>query len=312
MAVVLRYPLVCIVGPTASGKTNLAQAIAERLGAAVLSADSMQVYRGMDIGTGKIAEDQRTVDYYGIDLVEPGVPFSAALFQDYGRGVVESLDAAQSRCIVCGGTGFYIRALVDDFDFPDGEQVGNDVRDAYTVLCETEGPGAVWTCLHDVDPASASLIPVNDTKRVIRALELYNQGCSYAEQKERFATIGAYYEPLCMIGLSVEPDVLAQRIEDRVDAMLASGLVGEVEQLLEQGYRCAVTASQAIGYKEIVQAIDGLCTLEEAVISIKTATRQYAKRQRTWFRKDKRIQWLDATENHPTRLLDEALDHIAG
>ena len=311
MSVELKQPLICVVGPTASGKTALAQAIAEKLPAAVMSADSMQVYRGMDIGTGKILASERSVSYYGLDVVDPGEAFSASLFQAYARPIIESRDREGERTLLCGGTGFYVRAVIDDFVFPAGEQVGNPIRDYYTALLRSSGPQAVWDALNSVDPASAQVIPIADSKRVIRALEIHEEGLSYAEQKEQFAEIEAYY-PSIQIGLQVEPEVLATRINKRVDAMMEAGLLNEVESLLAQGMRDAITSQQAIGYKEFVAYLDGETSLAEAVDAVKLATRRYAKRQRTWFRKDQRIHWLDATDFNLEALCQASLEIIEG
>jgi tRNA dimethylallyltransferase len=294
-----------VVGPTAAGKTELAQALAERRGAAVLSADSMQIYRGMDIGTGKIPPHERTVPYFGLDIADPGQPYSAALFQAYGREVIRFIDAQGGQCILCGGTGFYVRAVVDDYRFPAGEQTGNAVRDEYMARIDSEGAHAVWEELLRIDPASAQIIHENDVKRVIRAFELLHEGTSYARQREQLRSIPQLY-PAVFIGLSVTPSVLAGRIERRVAGMVDNGLVDEVRTLLSRGLRGALTSSQAIGYKEIVAALDGAVSMDEAVERIVVATRQYAKRQRTWFRKDKRIHWLDADEFDLTRLTAES------
>ncbi len=311
MSVELKQPLICVVGPTASGKTALAQAIAEKLPAAIMSADSMQVYRGMDIGTGKIPASERSVSYYGLDVVDPGEAFSASLFQAYARPIIESRDREGERTLLCGGTGFYVRAVIDDFVFPAGEQVGNPIRDYYAALLRSSGPQAVWDALNSVDPASAQVIPIADSKRVIRALEIHEEGLSYAEQKEQFAEIEAYY-PSIQIGLQVEPEVLAARINARVDAMMEAGLLNEVESLLAQGMRDAITSQQAIGYKEFVAYLDGETSLAEAVDAVKLATRRYGKRQRTWFRKDQRIHWLDATDFNLEALCQASLEIIEG
>ena len=307
----LLNPVICIVGPTASGKTTLAQALAEHFQAAVLSADSMQVYRGMDIGTGKIAECDRTVPYYGLDLVEPGQPYSASLFQEYGRNLIEQRDHQGAQTIVCGGTGFYIRALIDDFVFPQGEQIANPIREHYTRLLEEQGPSVVWEELNALDPQSAAVIPVNDSKRVIRALEMLDEGIHYSDQKEQFTHIGAYY-PAIQIGLSVETEVLNGRINTRVDAMLENGLLDEVKNLLEAGYEEAITANQAIGYKEFVPYLRGECKLDEAIEQVKLSTRRYAKRQRTWFRRDERIHWINATDSDLDSLVNNSIEIIQG
>ena len=306
----LRNPVVCVVGPTASGKSTLAQHLALELGGAVLSADSMQIYRGMDIGTGKLAAHERLVEHYGLDLVDPGQAFSAALYQDYGRKVVMELDAKGMPCVVCGGTGFYIRALVDDYCFVDGSQVGNEVRDRYVRMASAEGPEAVWDVLKRLDPESAELIPKADVKRVVRALEMHDQGVSYARQKEQLSKIPAYF-PAVFVGLAVDRDELVCAIDERVDRMLEAGLVDEVRGLLDRGFRDALTAQAAIGYKEVVAYLDGRCSLEEAAESIKLATRRYAKRQRTWFGHDARVNWLEchvpASEDEFGVLLERAL-----
>lgn len=300
----LSQPLLCIVGPTASGKSALAQKVAEQLGASILSADSMQIYTGMDIGTGKVPKEQRSVPYYGLDITEPDSPYSAQRYQEYGRTVVEQLDDKGSLCIVCGGTGFYIRALIDDYRFPAGEQVGNTVRDTYMVLADEKGSAAVWEYLDSVDPASAAVIDPHDVKRVVRALEMYEDGTSYAEQKEALRSIPCYY-PAVLVGLAVDPDILRKRIDRRVYAMMEQGFEQEVETLLEHGLRDALTSSVAIGYRELIDVFDGVCSRDEAVASIMVATHQYAKRQRTWFRKDSRIHWLDANEIDRPEVLDE-------
>lgn len=302
----LRAPVVCVVGPTASGKSDLAQALCVALDGEVVSADSMQVYRGMDIGTGKIPVSERKVPHHGLDLVDPGEPYSAALYQAYARSCFAEIDARGKRCVLAGGTGFYVRAAVDNYDFPRGEQVENPVRERYRRFAEERGSVALWQLLSERDERSANEIHQNDVKRVIRALELLEEGVSYAQQKENLQHLGSAV-PSVFVGLSVDPDVLRARIDRRVDRMVAEGLVDEVKTLLNRGFRAGVTAPYAIGYKEIVSALDGACTLEEAVEQIKVATHRYAKRQRTWFRKDARIHWLDADDFDVDRLCAQAL-----
>lgn len=306
----LSKQVICIVGPTASGKSELAQRIAEALGGEVVSADSMQVYRGMDIGTGKVPPEERRVRHHGLDLVDPGEPFSAAIFQDFARKCFLDVDARGKRCVLCGGTGFYVRAAIDDYDFPAGDQVGNDVRDKYMAFADKAGVHALWERLAEIDGESARIIPENDVKRVVRAFELLEDGTSYARQREKLASIKQVV-PTMMFGLSVDPAVLCERIDARVDAMFEDGLVDEVRTLLGKGLRNAVTAPQAIGYKEIVSVFDGESDFEQAKESIKLATRRYAKRQRTWFRKDKRITWIDATELNLDDMTRQVLDAVA-
>lgn len=306
----LDNPVVCVVGPTASGKTALAQRVAELLDGEVVSADSMQIYRGMDIGTGKILPAERTVPYWGLDLAEPGEPYSAALFQGYARAAFEDVDARGKRSVLCGGTGLYVRAAIDDYRFPKGEQVDNEVRDRYAALARDIGNQALWERLRAADPDSAALIHPNNVRRVIRAFELLDEGTTYARVNAGLKTM-AQAVPAVFLGLSVDPAVLNARIDARVDQMLADGLVEEVRSLLQAGFREGLTAPQAIGYKEVVAALEGACSLDDAVAQIKIATHRYAKRQRTWFRKDKRIHWIDANDANVEEMTRQALGIIA-
>ncbi len=306
----LDNPVVCVVGPTASGKTALAQRVAELLDGEVVSADSMQIYRGMDIGTGKILPAERTVPYWGLDLAEPGEPYSAALFQDYARAAFKDVDARGKRSVLCGGTGLYVRAAIDDYRFPKGEQVDNEVRDRYAALARDIGNQALWERLRAADPDSAALIHPNNVRRVIRAFELLDEGTTYARVNAGLKTM-AQAVPAVFLGLSVDPAVLNARIDARVDQMLADGLVEEVRSLLRAGFREGLTAPQAIGYKEVVAALEGACSLDDAVAQIKIATHRYAKRQRTWFRKDERIHWIDANDANVEEMTRQALGIIA-
>ncbi|HIT51831.1 MAG TPA: tRNA (adenosine(37)-N6)-dimethylallyltransferase MiaA, partial [Candidatus Aveggerthella excrementigallinarum] len=270
----------------------------------------MQIYRGMDIGTGKILPAERTVPYWGLDLAEPGEPYSAALFQGYARAAFEDVDARGKRSVLCGGTGLYVRAAIDDYRFPKGEQVDNEVRDRYAALARDIGNQALWERLRAADPDSAALIHPNNVRRVIRAFELLDEGTTYARVNAGLKTM-AQAVPAVFLGLSVDPAVLNARIDARVDQMLADGLVEEVRSLLRAGFREGLTAPQAIGYKEVVAALEGACSLDDAVAQIKIATHRYAKRQRTWFRKDERIRWIDANDANVEEMTRQALGIIA-
>lgn len=302
--------VVCIVGPTASGKSAVAQELAQRIGGEVVSADSMQIYRGMDIGTGKLPASQRRVRHFGLDLVDPGEPFSAALFQDYARSCFEDIEGRGKQAVLCGGTGFYVRAAIDAYEFPKGEQADNPLREELNAFAAQHGAHELWERLRGVDPASASIIPENDVKRVVRAFELLEEGVTYASQKEKLARIPQYW-PAVFVGLSVDPDILRARIDRRVDEMVEQGLVEEVRGLLDKGFREGITAPQAIGYKEIVAALEGDATLDEAIAQIKVSTHRYAKRQRTWFRKDSRITWVDADELNLDDMIDRICEAVA-
>lgn len=302
-------PVICIVGPTASGKTDTAQLVAAAIGGEVVSADSMQIYRGMDIGTGKLPAPERIVPHHGFDLVDPGEPYSAALFQSFARDAFAAIAERGKRAVLCGGTGLYVKAAIDAYEFPAGDQVGNPVRERWTAFAEREGAQALWDELNRLDPDSARELHPNNVRRVVRAFELLAEGRSYAEQKRNLASIEAAV-PAVQFGLAVTPTVLNERIDARVDAMVEAGLVGEVRGLLDAGFREGVTAPQAIGYKEIVEALEGRCTLDEAIAAIKQATRRYGKRQRTWFRRDERIRWIDADAGNARAAADTILAQL--
>ncbi len=302
-------PVICIVGPTASGKTDAAQLVAAAIGGEVVSADSMQIYRGMDIGTGKLPAAERIVPHHGFDLVDPGEPYSAALFQSFARDAFAAIAERGKRAVLCGGTGLYVKAAIDAYEFPAGDQVDNPVRERWTAFAEREGAQALWDELNRLDPDSARERHPNNGRRVVRAFELLAEGRSYAEQKRNLASIEAAV-PAVQFGLAVTPTVLNERIDARVDAMVEAGLVGEVRGLLDAGFREGVTAPQAIGYKEIVEALEGRCTLDEAIAAIKQATRRYGKRQRTWFRRDERIRWIDADAGNARAMADTILAQL--
>ncbi|PKQ38751.1 MAG: tRNA (adenosine(37)-N6)-dimethylallyltransferase MiaA [Actinobacteria bacterium HGW-Actinobacteria-1] len=285
--------VIAIVGPTAVGKTDVAEQLAADLGGELVSADSMQVYRGMDIGTAKPTPSARRVPYHCIDLVEPGTPYSAALYQRDARSAIDDIAARGKVPVLCGGTGLYVRAALDDWEFPTGD-LATPERARLETLAGEIGPLGMHERLAAIDPAAAAAIHPNNVRRVVRALEMAESGASYAVQAERFSARNAWY-PATFIGLTMERSALYARIDARVDSMLDAGLAAEVADLLNAGYRDALTAAQAIGYKEIVPVLDGESTLADAASAIKQATRRYAKRQLTWFRGDPRIQWLDVT-----------------
>jgi tRNA dimethylallyltransferase len=299
--------VIAVVGPTAVGKSALAEALCLRLGGEVVSADAMQVYRRMDIGTAKEPESQRRVPYWCIDLVEPGEPFSAALYQSASRAAIADIASRERLPVVVGGTGLYVRAALDLMEFPSGEQADNPVREHYEALAERTSPADLHALLRERDPASAELIHPNNVRRVVRALEMLDDGVSYADQSAGFKVRSSLYDAR-FVGLDLDRDLLYARIDRRVDEMLERGLLDEVQGLLEEGLREAVTASQAIGYKEFVPVIEEGASLTDAVDTVKLATRRYAKRQLTWFRADPRIRWIDVTDLS----LDEALDAALG
>lgn len=275
----------------------------------VVSADSMQIYKGMDIGTGKVLPNEQKVRHWGLNLVDPGSAYSAALYQAYARACMQDIDTRGKRVVLCGGTGLYIRAAIDDYRFVPGGQIDNPVREKYQEMAEKEGSGRVWQELDKRDPESAKIIHPHNIRRLIRALEMLEENTSYAEQKQALSNLRQII-PASLYGLRVEKEVLHERISTRVDQMFENGLVEEVKDLLNKGFREGVTAPQAIGYKEVVAYLEGQIGLDGAMEAIKLATRRYAKKQRTWFRKDTRIKWIQADDQNEDRMLNEIMEGI--
>ena len=301
-----RGPVIAIVGPTASGKSALADELAMRLGSEVISADAMQVYRGMDIGTAKTPVDERPVPLLLVDIVDPQEAYSAALFQQDARREIERLYDAGKVPVMCGGTGLYVRAALDEMEFPHGE-VDGSVRLRYQALAEELGEEGIHAVLAERDPASAALIHPHNVRRTIRALEMLDEGVSYAEQSSGFSEPQVHY-PSLQFALTIDRERLYRRIDERVDLMVASGLVEEVRGLLAAGAGSALTSRQAIGYKEVIDALEGRCTMAEAIETVKLRSRRYAKRQLSWFRRDRRITWLDMDELDTARAADLVLE----
>lgn len=302
--------VLAVVGPTGVGKTAVAEELAVRLGGEIVSADSMQVYRGMDVGTAKARPDERRVPSRCIDLVDPGTPYSAALFQADSRAAIADVLAESRLPVLCGGTGLYVRAALDDMRFPSGETTAT-ARTRYECFAEENGAEALHALLAERDPDSAALVHPNNVRRIVRALEMLEaEGVSYAEQHAGFGRRESVYDA-SFLGLSMDRAELYARIDARVDRMLADGLLAEVRGLLDAGYRDALTAAQAIGYKELVPVLEANADLGEAVESIKQATRRYAKRQLTWFRADPRVVWLDISGMSAGDAADEAQELLS-
>ncbi len=284
---------VVVCGPTASGKTALAIALAQRLDGEVVSADSMQIYRGMDIGTAKPDEqERRAAVHHMIDVAEPGESFSAARYSAEASAVVDDILARGKTPIICGGTGLYINALISGNDFAkSGEESG--VRMQLEEEYRLNGAEHMHSRLERVDPDSAVRLHVNDVKRVIRALEVFEStGKTITEYNRLSKLVKPRYDAI-FIGITpVDRQVLYDRINIRVDRMLELGLEREVRDLYESG-RLSGTASQAIGYKEMLAYIRGEGTLLQAADMIKQKSRNYAKRQLTWFKADDRVNWVE-------------------
>jgi len=302
--------VIAVVGPTGVGKSRLAQDIAVIRRGVVLSADSMQIYRNLDIGTAKISPENRRVAHYGLDLVDFGTTYSAAQYQKYAREKIDDCFAKDILPVVCGGTGLYIRAALDEMDFAPGEQDDNLIRAGYEALLENEGTQALYEKLREKDPSACDLIHPNNTKRVIRALEMADTGSRYSDIAKNFKTRVSYY-PTCYIGLDLEREELYRRIDRRVDMMINEGLLGEVEELIDNGLLDTITASQAIGYKELSRVVMQGIPLSDAIEQIKQDTRRYAKRQLTWFRSDPRVKWINVDDKSTTDIIGNAQDIIS-
>ena len=286
--------IIAVVGPTATGKSALAEALACAHDGEVVSADSMQVYRGMDIGTAKVPLDQRSVAYHCVDIVAPDGECNAFIYKKAARAAFEDIWARDKQPILCGGTGLYIRAAVEDFiEGEMGEERREHLREHLTQEAQRLGPEAFHAKLAAHDPESAALIHPHNVRRVVRAFEWLEQESSYAEQASGFAASRGVF-PVIYLGMNLPREQLYERINARVWHMIDQGLLEEVEGLLEQGYRSSLTAQQAIGYKELLGVLSGTETLETAVEQIQQVTRRYAKRQLSWFKRNEHIHWLDA------------------
>ena len=283
--------VICVVGPTAVGKSSVAEQVALMLGGAVVSVDSMQVYRGMDIGTAKVPESDRSCELLMVDVADARESYSVARFQAEARSCIDGLQGCGRVAVLCGGTGLYLDAVIDDMSFPHGETCGAG-RMAYERYASDKGAMALYKLLERRDPQSAREIHPNNVRRVVRALEMLDEGTSYATQHKGLKRREPYYVPRIW-ALTLPREELYRRIDARVDHMFEQGLVQEVMRLKEAGVTESPTASKAIGYKETIRALDGKCTFEEARELIKRNTRRYAKRQLSWLRRDKRATWLD-------------------
>ncbi|WP_354003625.1 tRNA (adenosine(37)-N6)-dimethylallyltransferase MiaA [Thermophilibacter provencensis] len=303
-------PVACIVGPTASGKSALAELVAAKLDSEVISVDAMQVYLGMDIGTAKTPAHERRVPLRMVDVANPTESFSVSLFQTQARACVDELLSAGRTPVLCGGTGLYLNAVIDDMSFPSGEKDG-ELRASYERQLEELGPQGLHDLLASRDPRSAELIHPNNSRRVVRALEMLDEGVSYAQHHEGLHRRKARYDARIW-GLTMDRERLYARIDARVDKMVRDGLVDEVRALAQQGLTSDHTAGQAIGYKEILDALSGELSLDEAIELIKRRSRRYAKRQLSWFRHDGRVQWINLDELDLEQAMERIADDLSG
>ena len=287
--------IICVVGPTASGKTKLAVQLAKAYDGEVVSCDSMQIYKHMDIGTAKpTPEEMEGVRHHLIDIIEPGEDFSVGKYVQLADACVQDILSRGKTAVIAGGTGLYVDSLISGRTFAPVPQTGK--REALEARMREAGGEAMLEALRAVDPEAAQRLHPADEKRIIRALEVYEEtGKTITQHNLETQAIPPRYQPV-WLGLDyADRAVLYRRIDLRVDLMLQAGLLDEIRALLAIGVSPAATAMQAIGYKEFFGALDGSCTLEEAAELCKQRSRNYAKRQLTWFRRNPEIRWLRLT-----------------
>ena len=289
----MKKPLIVLTGPTAVGKTSLSIALAKAVNGEIISADSMQVYKKMDIGSAKIRpEEMNGVKHYLVDVLDPKEEFHIVKFQQMAKEAMEEIYAKGKIPILVGGTGFYIQAVTKDIDFTEAEQE-NEYRKELEVLAKEKGGEYLHEMLKEVDPKSAEAIHAHNVKRVIRALEFYhqNQMPISAHNEEQKKNESPYR--LAYFVLNMPRELLYKRIDLRVDQMLEEGLLEEVKDLQKEGCCRGMVSMQGLGYKEILDYLEGKYSLEEAVRILKRDTRHFAKRQLTWFRREQEVTWVD-------------------
>jgi tRNA dimethylallyltransferase len=285
-------PLVAVVGPTASGKTAMAVELAEFLDTEIISADSMQFYRGMEIGTGAPSpEELKRVKHHFIGHLTPNQEMSAADFQENGRKIVRELNDRGKTAVVVGGSGLYIQALIDGlFEGPGKNQ---DVRDQLVEEADETGVEGLYGRLKEADPNYADRIASTDLRRIVRALEVFElTGTPFSELHQTHRDVTPSIESM-QFALAWPRDILYERVNKRVDQMLEDGLLDEISKLVEQGYGADIHRLKSLGYREMLSHVEGTQSLEEAAEKMKMFTRRYAKRQTTWFNGDSRVEWLE-------------------
>lgn len=284
-----------IVGPTASGKTKLSLIVAEKINGEIISADSRQIYKYMDIGTAKPSiEERKRIKHYFIDELNPDEEFNAGLFGEKGREIIEDIFSRGKVPIIVGGSGLYIKSLINGFF--EGPGAAWELREILYRKAKEFGNDVIYEELKRVDPASAEKIHPNNLKRVIRALEVYYITSKPMSQLQQMMKPNIGFKTI-QVGLNWDRKKLYKRIEERVDEMIKNGLIEEVKKLRELGYDKNLNSLQTVGYKEVFDYLNSLISYERMIYLIKRNSRRYAKRQLTWFRQDKRIIWVDVDEN---------------
>ena len=298
-------PLIILTGPTAVGKTDLSIQLAKAVDAEIVSADSMQIYKYMDIGSAKVTEEEmQGVKHYLVDEIEPDMPFSVSEYKRIAEEYIDEISSRGKNVIVTGGTGLYLNSLIYDMDFGKSD-ANQELREELNKELEENGPAYMYEKLVSLDKEAAERIHPNNTKRVIRAIEVAMSG----EKMNDFSKDLRYnkkYRPIVIV-LNRDRQALYDRINLRVDIMLKNGLIEEVKGLLEKGYTKDMISMQGIGYKEIIKYFDGEYTLDEAIEIIKRDSRRYAKRQLTWFRRYEDAKWFEIDKFDSAEELKDAV-----
>lgn len=309
-----KKPMIILTGPTAVGKTDLSIQLAKAINGEIISADSMQVYRHMDIGSAKVTpEEMDGVPHHLIDVLEPEEEFNVVVFQKLAKEALTGIYERGHIPIIVGGTGFYIQALLYDIDFTENDG-DTAIRRELEKLAQTQGAGCLHQMLQEIDPESAAAIHQNNVKRVIRAIEFYRQtGKKISLHNEQEREKQSPYQFLYYV-LDTDRKTLYERIDRRVDLMMEHGLVDEVKHLADMGCTRDMVSMQGLGYKEILDYLSGEITLEEAVYILKRDTRHFAKRQITWFKRERDVHWLELEQfqNDRKKVLEHILDEIEG
>lgn len=309
-----KKPMIILTGPTAVGKTDLSIQLAKAMNGEIISADSMQVYRHMDIGSAKVTpEEMDGVPHHLIDVLEPEEEFNVVVFQKLAKEALTGIYEREHIPIIVGGTGFYIQALLYDIDFTENDG-DTAIRRELEKLAQTQGAGCLHQMLQEIDPESAAAIHQNNVKRVIRAIEFYRQtGKKISLHNEQEREKQSPYQFLYYV-LDTDRKTLYERIDRRVDLMMEHGLVDEVKHLADMGCTRDMVSMQGLGYKEILDYLSGEIPLEEAVYILKRDTRHFAKRQITWFKRERDVRWLELEQfqNDRKKVLEHILDEIEG
>ena len=309
-----KKPMIILTGPTAVGKTDLSIQLAKAIGGEIISADSMQVYRHMDIGSAKVTpEEMDGVPHHLIDVLEPEEEFNVVVFQKLAKEALTGIYERGHIPIIVGGTGFYIQALLYDIDFTENDG-DTAIRRELEKLAQTQGAGCLHQMLQEIDPESAAAIHQNNVKRVIRAIEFYRQtGKKISLHNEQEREKQSPYQFLYYV-LDTDRKTLYERIDRRVDRMMEHGLVDEVKHLADMGCTRDMVSMQGLGYKEILDYLSGEIPLKEAVYILKRDPRHFAKRQITWFKRERDVRWLELEQfqNDRKKVLEHILDEIEG